>query len=43
VLFAEFQDSLGSRKMMMQLCKEGFVIGRYRARNLIDLSPALVP
>ncbi len=35
VLFAESQQSLGSRQMMKQLRKEGFEIGRYRVRGLM--------
>ena len=34
-LFAESRQSLGSRQMMKQLCKEGFQIGRYRVRKLM--------
>jgi len=31
----EPRQSLGSRQMMKQLCKEGFDIGRYRVRSLM--------
>lgn len=34
-LFVESRQSLGSRQMSKQLCKEGFEIGRYRARTLM--------
>ena len=34
-LFAESNSSLGSRRMVKQLCKEGYQIGRYRVRGLM--------
>ena len=34
-LFVESRESLGSRQMVKQLRKEGFEIGRYRARRLM--------
>ena len=34
-LFAESRQSLGSRRMVQQLRKEGFNIGRYRVRKLM--------
>ncbi len=34
-LFVESRESLGSRQMVKQLRKEGFEIGRYRARSLM--------
>ena len=34
-LFAESRNSLGSRRLMKQLRKEGFEIGRYRTRTLM--------
>ena len=35
-LFQESRQSLGSRRLMKQLCKEGFSIGRYRVRKLMQ-------
>ena len=34
-LFNQSRQSLGSREMMKNLRKEGFVIGRYRVRQLM--------
>ena len=34
-LFAESRESMGSRRIAVQLRKEGYQIGRYRARKLM--------
>ncbi|MBI3561984.1 MAG: transposase, partial [Gammaproteobacteria bacterium] len=34
-LFIQSRESLGSRGLMRQLRKEGFVVGRYRVRRLM--------
>ena len=34
-LFKDSRDSLGSRELMKKLRKEGFVIGRYKARAVL--------
>ena len=33
--FTQSRESMGSRRMMKQLCKEGFQVGRYRIRLLM--------
>jgi len=33
--FTQFRESLGSRRMIKQLRKEGFKVGRYRVRLLM--------
>ena len=35
-LFEKSRNSLGSREMMKNLREEGFTIGRYRVRKLMD-------